>query len=102
MDNKTLQSTTLTTLVRVGKIEGWSFIILVFVAMPMKYLLGIEIATKIVGMIHGGLFVWFLVALYQFHTICKRGFPLTLYGFVASLIPFGTFYFNKKLTNNQK
>jgi integral membrane protein len=81
----------------VGKIEGWSFLILLFIAMPLKYMFDIPIATKIVGMIHGGLFIWFLVALYQFHQAYKQGIGLTLYGFIASLIPFGTFYFNKRL-----
>ena len=41
-------------------IEGWSFLILLFVAMPLKYLMGFAIATKIVGMTHGGLFIWFI------------------------------------------
>lgn len=84
-------------LMKVGNIEGWSFIVLVFIAMPMKYIMGIEIATKIVGMIHGGLFIWFLFALYSFHTTSLGSFKLTFMGFFASLIPFGTFYYNKKL-----
>ncbi|MFZ9659050.1 MAG: DUF3817 domain-containing protein [Arcobacteraceae bacterium] len=87
------------TLMMVGKIEGWSYLILLFVAMPMKYILGIALATKIVGMIHGGLFIWFLVALYNFHNSCKQGIKLTFIGFIASLIPFGTFYYNKELAN---
>lgn len=81
----------------VGKIEGWSFLILLFIAMPLKYMFDIPVATKIVGMVHGGLFVWFLVALYNFHKEYAKGLGLTLYGFIASLIPFGTFFFNKKL-----
>jgi len=81
----------------VGKIEGWSFLILLFIAMPLKYLFDIPIATKIIGMIHGGLFVWFLVVLYQFHIEYNKGFKLTIVGFISSLIPFGTFFFNKRL-----
>lgn len=84
-------------LMTVGKIEGWSYLILLFVAMPMKYLLNIAIATKIVGMIHGGLFIWFLIVLCTFHTTQKKGFKITFLGFIASVIPFGTFYYNKKL-----
>ncbi len=84
-------------LITVGKIEGWSFLILLFIAMPLKYLFGFPIATKIVGMIHGGLFIWFLVILYSFHTEYQKGLKLTIVAFIASLTPFGTFFLNKKL-----
>jgi integral membrane protein len=84
-------------LIVVGKIEGWSFLILIFIAMPLKYLFDIPIATKIIGMIHGGLFVWFLVMLYDFHMEYNKGLKLTIIGFISSLIPFGTFFFNKRL-----
>lgn len=84
-------------LIVVGKVEGWSFLILLFIAMPLKYIFGFPIATKIIGMIHGGLFVWFLIVLYNFHKEMKYGFKLTLIAFIASIIPFGTFYFNKHL-----
>lgn len=86
-----------TKLIVVGKIEGWSFLILLFIAMPLKYLLGFPIATKIVGMIHGGLFIWFLVMLYSFHTECQKGIKLSILAFIASVTPFGTFFLNKKL-----
>ena len=84
-------------LIVVGKIEGWSFLILIFIAMPLKYLFDIPMATKIIGMIHGGLFVWFLVMLYDFHMEYNKGLKLTIVGFISSLIPFGTFFFNKRL-----
>ncbi|MBI3874121.1 MAG: DUF3817 domain-containing protein [Arcobacter sp.] len=83
----------------VGKVEGWSFLILLFVAMPLKFFLGLHIATQIVGMIHGGLFIWFLVILYSFHTEYQKGIKLSILAFMASVIPFGTFYLNKKLAN---
>lgn len=84
-------------LIVVGKVEGWSFLILLFIAMPLKYFFDFPMATKIVGMIHGGLFIWFLIVLYSFHTEYQKGLKLTILGFVASIIPFGTFFFNKKL-----
>jgi integral membrane protein len=86
-------------LIVVGKIEGWSFLILLFIAMPLKYLFDIPIATKIVGMIHGGLFIWFLITLYHFHKEFQKGIQLSLIAFIASLIPFGTFVLNKKLSS---
>lgn len=84
---------------KVGIIEGWSFLILLFIAMPMKYILGIAIATKIVGMIHGGLWIWFLYALYEFQKEYKWGIKFSAFAFLMSIIPFGTFYLHKKLKN---
>ncbi len=37
----------------IGFIEGISYLLLLFIAMPMKYMMGIAIATKIAGMTHG-------------------------------------------------
>ena len=78
-------------------IEGWSFLILLFVAMPLKYLMGFAIATKIVGMAHGALFMWFLYALYMSASEQKWGSKFSIIAFTASLVPFGTFFLDKKL-----
>ena len=78
-------------------IEGWSFIILLFIAMPLKYLMGFAIATKIVGMAHGGLFIWFVYTLYMSTNEQKWGAKFTIIAFISSLIPFGTFFLDKKL-----
>ena len=84
----------------INKIEGISFIILLFVAMPLKYgLFGTElpIATKIVGMAHGLLVFAFI---YQIIEAKKEaGFTLketALYS-ILSLVPFGGFYTDKLL-----
>ena len=44
-------------------IEGISYLILIFIAMPLKYFAGIPLAVKIVGMAHGVLFILFVLAL---------------------------------------
>ncbi len=78
-------------------IEGVSFIVLLFIAMPLKYYFGYPIATKVIGSIHGILFIGFIVLLvqsikeYRFST----KFGMTL--FIASLLPFGTFFTDKML-----
>mgnify|MGYP000441069397 CR=1 FL=1 len=82
---------------RVGLIEGWSFLILLFIAVPLKHLMGMPIGVKIVGPIHGFLFMWFLYQLYLFHKEYDYGIKFTLMAFVTSIIPFGTFYLDKKL-----
>jgi integral membrane protein len=82
---------------KVGLFEGISFLVLLFIAMPLKYGLGIAIATKIVGMIHGGLFLWFLYTLYEFHKEYKLGVKFNTIAFLCSIIPFGWLYLDKKL-----
>lgn len=69
-------------------IEGLSYLILVFIAMPLKYMFDYPMAVKIVGMSHGVLFILFFVALVMAMNRYKwkfLGFQL----FVYSLIPFG-------------
>ena len=81
----------------INTIEGYSYLALVFIAMPMKYILGIAIATKIVGSIHGALFAIFCVYLVIAAKDAKWGFGKTIKFFIASLIPFGTFYTKKEI-----
>ena len=69
-------------------IEGLSYLLLVFIAMPLKYMFDYPMAVKIVGMSHGVLFILFFVALVMAMNRYKwkfLGFQL----FVYSLIPFG-------------
>ncbi len=79
----------------INKVEGISFLILLFIAMPLKHFAGIPMATKIVGMTHGLLVFAFLYQLFQasdeapFST--KEMAKMTLF----SLIPFGSFYNDK-------
>jgi len=78
-------------------IEGWSFIILLFVAMPLKYVMGIAIATKIIGMLHGALFIWFLLALGSARAEQDKDAKFVFTSILASLVPFGTFFLDKKI-----
>jgi integral membrane protein len=81
----------------IGFIEGWSYLILLFIAMPLKYFAELPQAVSIVGMLHGVLFVLFILA--ALHTaFVKRWSFLRLMGAgLASIIPFGTFVLDKKL-----
>ena len=47
----------------VGLLEGVSFVLLLTVAMPLKYAAGMPMAVKIAGWIHGGLFMLLLITL---------------------------------------
>jgi len=78
-------------------IEGLSFLILLFIAMPIKYILGEPIVVKFVGMAHGGLFLLFLFLLFVCLKEYKWKISFVSMAFLASIIPFGTFYLEKKL-----
>jgi len=81
----------------INKIEGISYILLLFVAMPLKYSFGYPIATKIMGSLHGVLVFAFI---YQIIEAKKEaGFTLkeTAIYSILSLIPFGSFYTDKLL-----
>jgi integral membrane protein len=81
----------------INTIEGYSYIILVFIAMPMKYLLEIPLAVKVVGMIHGVLFIIFCLLLVKAWQESKWPFKENIIFFIASLIPFGTFFTKSKI-----
>jgi len=81
----------------INKIEGYSYLILLFVAMPLKYLAGYALATKVAGMIHGVLFILFCYQLYLIYSrrLVSRREALTY--FILALIPFGSFYTDRLL-----
>ena len=81
----------------VALLEGSSFLALLFVAMPLKYLAGFPVAVRIMGSVHGLLFLMFMAALYRAGR--ERGWPLrrSLLAFVSSIVPFGTFIFDRSL-----
>jgi len=82
---------------QINSIEGYSYLILLFIAMPMKYAFGFPMAVKIVGMIHGILFILFCLLLVKAWQDAKWSFTESSIFFIASLIPFGTFFTKKKI-----
>jgi len=80
---------------RSGKIEGYSYLLLLLVAMPLKYIWDIPEWVRIIGMVHGVLFVIFMVMI--FLMIQKKVFSLSkgIIAFLLSLVPFGTFFLHK-------
>ncbi len=82
---------------QINSIEGYSYLLLLFIAMPMKYVFGYPIAVKIAGMIHGVLFIIFSLLLIKAWQESKWAFSENIIFFIASLIPFGTFLTKKKI-----
>ena len=81
--------------------EGCSFLILLCVAMPMKYFMGMPEVVRVVGSIHGGLFLLYLGLLAVLHVRQRWSVMFSLYAFVASIIPFGTFMLDKQLREKE-
>ena len=92
MINKTVKNFGL-----INSIEGYSYLFLLFIAMPLKYFAGYAIAVKVAGMIHGILFIIFCLLLLKAWEETKWKFRENIIFFVASLIPFGTFFTKKRI-----
>jgi integral membrane protein len=81
----------------VAFLEGLSFVILLFVAMPLKYYAGLPLAVRVVGSLHGLLFVAFCGALLRAAIACEWPLRRSSLAFISSLVPFGTFLFDRSL-----
>jgi len=78
----------------VAYLEGISLLLLLGVAMPLKYIWAMPLAVRIVGMAHGLLFVAYVGLLTYLHTEHNWPAKRTALAFVASMVPFGVFFFN--------
>lgn len=82
----------------VGALEGISLILLIFIAMPIKYGLGNPFWVESVGPIHGILFLLFVLATFSVAIEQAWSFwGITWKVLLACLIPFGTFYVDYKI-----
>ena len=80
----------------VSFLEGTSYLLLLFVAVPIKYWMNDPQYVKLLGMPHGLLFVGYILLAFLLKSelnwsIKKLGVVL-----IASILPFGTFYVDKK------
>lgn len=81
----------------ISAIEGLSYLILVFIAMPIKYLGDNPYYVKIFGMAHGVLFIIFMISLFETKRKDSWDIGFTFQLFVLSLIPFGAFNIENKV-----
>lgn len=77
-------------------LEGASLLLLLFFAMPMKYYFQEPIFVKIIGMAHGVLFVAYIILAIMAKIELNWSFKKTGMICLASVVPFGTFYVDKK------
>lgn len=82
---------------KAGIAEGISFLVLLFIAMPLKYYFNQPMAVKIVGWFHGILFVLFIVMAWNYKNEHDKNLKWFAMAFAAAFIPGGTFLFDKKL-----
>ncbi|MDO5971060.1 DUF3817 domain-containing protein [Flavivirga aquimarina] len=86
----------------VAFLEGISYILLLFIATPIKYLMHDPQYVKLLGMPHGLLFVAYVALAFML----KKDFNWNTKQFatvlIASIIPFGTFYIDRKYLKQTK
>ena len=83
-------------------LEGVSYLLLLFIATPVKYLAEDPQYVKMLGMPHGVLFMIYVVLAFMIRSDFKwnsRQFSVVL---IASIIPFGTFYVDRKYLKSNK
>jgi len=82
----------------IGKIEGYSYLVLLFIAMPLKYGFDFPQLVRPLGTLHGILFVVFMILLAILFFKKQLTFKKSFLAFALSLIPFGTFYLKRLIS----
>ncbi|XXF75679.1 DUF3817 domain-containing protein [Myxococcaceae bacterium GXIMD 01537] len=77
--------------------EGLSFLVLLLIAMPLKYVLAMPQMVRVVGMAHGVLFIAYLYTLLMAALEYRWGMKRVALAFIASLVPGGTFWLDAQL-----
>ena len=91
-------TTTIGRLRLLAFLEGVSLLLLVLIAVPVKYGLDNPFLVKLIGPIHGALFLLFVYYTWQVSQALHWKFwDITWKVLLASFIPFGTFYIDYKM-----
>lgn len=77
-------------------LEGVSYLLLLFIAVPLKYFNGQEYLVKILGMPHGILFILYIFISIILKNKMNWSIRQTIEIMIGSIIPFGTFYIDYK------
>ncbi|MCI3923936.1 DUF3817 domain-containing protein [Paenibacillus sp. TRM 82003] len=84
----------------IGFLEGISFLLLLGVAMPLKYAADIPGPVTVVGAIHGALFALYLAAVAYMAFTAKWSVRRVAGAVLAAMLPFGPFLFDRRLREN--
>jgi integral membrane protein len=93
---------TIRLLRKTGIAEGISFLVLLLIAMPLKYVYDMPLAVKYTGWAHGFLFVVYVMLAYYAKEVYGWPFKRFLYAFIAAWLPLGTFFFDGRLKWEEK
>lgn len=85
----------------IALMEGVSFLLLLFIAMPLKYLAEMPLPVKYTGWAHGVLFVLYVLSLAEVTYRLRWSLKTATLAFLASLVPFGTFWLDSRLLNKK-
>ena len=95
---KQLFNTRIGRLELLGYLEGLSLLLLLFVAVPLKYWAGNPAMVRTLGPIHGAFFLWYVFQTLSIGVENRWQFKRTTWKIlVACIIPFGTFYIGRQL-----
>jgi integral membrane protein len=95
--NKMSQNDTSVKIFRwVSILEAISFLLLLFIAMPLKYIWDIPEYVRIVGMAHGILFILYLIGGYWMFEKLNWSVKVLFIVFLSSILPFGPFVVERK------
>jgi integral membrane protein len=92
-----MQNTAITRFRKMGLLEGGSLLVLVFIAMPLKYWAGFPEAVWFVGSLHGFLFVLYVLMIIYTTFKVRWSFLWTVSALAAAFIPFGNMVLDRFL-----
>lgn len=86
----------------VAALEGMSFLVLLCIAMPLKYIWGQPAMVEGVGLIHGLLFVLYILAVLLNREALRWNLRQTALAMFLSVVPFGTFFVTGRMMPEQQ
>jgi integral membrane protein len=95
-------STNLGRLRVLGVLEGISWILLLFVGMPLKYSMDMPMPNKVIGMVHGILFILYVLFVYITSQETNWKGKTSAWLYIAAFFPFGTFISDAKILKRIK
>ena len=87
---------TIDTFRKIGILEAISFLLLLGIAMPLKYMMDMPQAVSVIGMAHGILFVIYVLGAFLMKSKLNWSYGVLAIVLLCSVIPFGPFYAERK------
>ena len=87
---------------KTGIAEGISFLLLLLIAMPLKYIFDLPLTVKYTGWAHGLLFVLYVAQAYYVKEVYNWPLKKFIYAFVAAWLPIGTFVYDRQLKKEEE